>query len=206
MWDLGALFGWQKPAAGAKGMAALGGLGRRAALGAGGLGALLSAAGEFGDQEDSNAGNLADAAGMGLGTLAGGAAVLAPAALAGGPIGIGTLVLGSLAAALGGQLGKGGVRGLTDAVGITSTPDPAAKALDNALKARKSEIAMKALEAQTMLPYQYAAQQQDLAIQRQAAAAQQELAMAQNYQNAMLMHVLGAGGRVQDSLGQALGG
>ncbi|MEB3320510.1 MAG: hypothetical protein VKI63_06180, partial [Cyanobium sp.] len=107
--------------------------------------------------------------------------------------------------AAGGQLGKGAVRGLADAGGLTSS-DPVAKDLENSIKAARAGIALKTQEAQAMLPLQYTAALQDLAIQKQAAAAQQELTMAQNYQNAMLSHILGSSGRVQDALSQALGG
>ncbi|MEB3319799.1 MAG: hypothetical protein VKI63_02525, partial [Cyanobium sp.] len=139
---LSSLPGWKGPKPGAQGLARLGGLGLRGAVGLGVLSSVLGAAGEFADAQDPAGarGNLADATGMGLGSALAGGAVIAPALLAGGPIGIGTLVLGSLAAAAGGQLGKGAVRGLADAGGLTSS-DPVAKDLENSIKAARAGIA-----------------------------------------------------------------
>lgn len=181
------LAGWVRPQQGATGLARLGGMKVGPALGAGGILALLGAASEFGDTQDpaGGKGNAVDALGSLGGSLLGGAAVMIPAALAGGPVGIGTLALASLASALGGPVGKAATRGISDAVGLTYS-DPRMKELNDAIKKRRAEIAMQVEEAKAMQPLLAVAKDVDFADTQRRAALQQKLIMDQNYQNALL--------------------
>lgn len=196
---------WRKPAAGAKGLAALGGMTRGGALGMGGIAALLGAAGEFGDAQDpaGNAGNAVDAGGNLLGSALAGGAVMAPALLAGGPIGIGTLALASLAAAVGGQGGKAAARGISDAIGMT-TSDPFKKDLDRAIRTRLAEAYAEKERMELMQPVLARNAEIDLALNKRRAEAQQQLVMNDRMQQAMLSHMLGGDARTANYLANSL--
>lgn len=158
--------------------------GRVAGAGALGLGALANAAMQFGDTTDpgGTAGNAVDAAGAFGGTLAGGVGGAALAGMmGGGPIG--ALVLGSLAAALGGEAGKGLTRGISDAI---FQPDPRARELQSAQRAANLNREMKVQDMKAMLPLENQYQQQQIRNQLLQAEGMAGLQRDMNYQNALL--------------------
>lgn len=168
---------------GAEGLA--GGLGRRRMIAGGvGLGALLAAASEMGDKSENARQNLVDATGAGAGAMAG----VIPLALgATGPLG---WLAGAGLALAGSQIGKAGLRGATDLMGLTTTESPEAKLLRDAFNANEAGITMDSRRRLANLPIaeqEMALQRQDamlrmkqdLEARQQAAYAQAVLAMAQ---------------------------
>ncbi len=163
-----------------------GGMGRKRLIAGGaGIGGLLAAAGEMGDKSETPQQNLVDATGAGVGSLA----ALAPLALGmSGPMG--WLAAAGLGLA-GSQVGKAGLRGATDLVGLTRSDTPEQKAIQNALNANEAGITMDSRRRQANLPIaeqEMALARQndilrmkaDLEARQQAAYAQAMLAMAQN--------------------------
>jgi hypothetical protein len=157
---------------------------KRMIAGGVGLGGLLAAANEMGDKNESASQNLVDATGAGVGSLA----ALAPLALgASGPMG--WLAAAGLGLA-GSQIGKAGLRGATDLMGLTTTETPEAKAIRDSINASRAGITMDAERRRANLPLaeqEMALARQDsvlrmkadLEARQQAAYAQALLAMAQ---------------------------
>lgn len=160
-------------------------MGRRRMIAGGvGLGALLAAANEMGDKNENARQNLVDATGAGAGAMAG----VIPLALgATGPLG---WLAGAGLALAGSQIGKAGLRGATDLMGLTTTESPEAKAIRDGLNANEAGITMDTRRRLANLPLaqqEMALQredamlrmEQDLRARQQAAYAQAMLAMAQ---------------------------
>jgi hypothetical protein len=175
-----------------------GGMGRKRLIAGGaGIGGLLAAAGEMGDKSETPQQNLVDATGAGVGSLA----ALAPLAFGmSGPMG--WLAAAGLGLA-GSQVGKAGLRGATDLVGLTRSDTPEQKAIQNALNANEAGITMDSRRRQANLPIaeqEMALARQndilrmkaDLEARQQAAYAQAVLAMAQGGSNQALGAMSGA--------------
>ena len=164
---------------------------RRMIAGGAGLGGLLAAASEMGDKSETAQQNLVDATGAGVGSLA----ALAPLAVGmSGPMG--WLAAAGLGLA-GSQIGKAGLRGATDLMGLTTPETPEAKAIRNALSANDAGITMDSRRRLANLPIaeqEMALARQndilrmkaDLEARQQAAYAQAVLAMAQSGSNQAL--------------------
>jgi len=175
---------------GASGLAST--IGRRRMIAGGvGLGALLAAANEMGDKNENARQNLVDATGAGAGAMAG----VIPLALGvTGPLG---WLAGAGLALAGSQIGKAGLRGATDLIGLTTTESPEGRAIRMGLNASNAQIRMDANRRLANLPIarqEMALQRendmlrmkQDLEARQQAAYAQAVLAMAQGGTTAAL--------------------
>lgn len=155
----------------------------RVAPGLGALGLLAMAAGEFSDKNDTVGGNAIDATGAAVGGGLSGVAGAAAAGMMGaGPVG--ALVLGSLAAALGGQVGKGALRGATNALFPGKSPED--KALEDTIKARQADLGLRVDSAHALMPIQAQLQKQATADALVRLAAERDAQMSMNYQNALL--------------------
>jgi hypothetical protein len=151
----------------------------------------------MGDKSETPQQNLVDATGAGVGSLA----ALAPLAFGmSGPMG--WLAAAGLGLA-GSQVGKAGLRGATDLVGLTRSDTPEQKAIQNALNANEAGITMDSRRRQANLPIaeqEMALARQndilrmkaDLEARQQAAYAQAVLAMAQGGSNQALGAMSGA--------------
>jgi hypothetical protein len=141
-----------------------------------GIGALLAAANEMGDKNETANQNIVDAAGAGLGGLA----ALAPLALGmTGPAGWAAAGVAGLA---GSQVGKAGLRGATDLIGLTRTESPEAAAIRQAENVAALEMEMNRRRRMTDLPLR----EKELALERQHAIEQlkAEVALRQQYEYA----------------------
>lgn len=168
-------------------------IGRRRMIAGGvGLGALLAAANEMGDKNENARQNLVDSLGAGGGSAA--AAAIPLALMGGGPL---TWLAAAGMGLAGSQIGKAGLRGATDLMGLTTTESPEAKAVRDGLNANEAAITMDTRRRLANLPV--AAQEmalqrqdamlrmeQDLRARQQAAYAQAVLAMAQGGTTAAL--------------------
>jgi hypothetical protein len=162
--------------------------------GLGVLASLAGAASQFADSTDTTAGNAIDA----TGSLAGSAGLGALGALVGSPAGpLGSLVLGSLGASLGGEAGKGLTRGLADAF---FQVDPRERELKYAQKAAQLDTQNKVERARALLPFELdmqAAQTADAITRAKAGAV---LAGDANYQNALLTQLVNSSAQNQAGL------
>jgi hypothetical protein len=160
-------------------MAQLSGLGkslgrRRMILGGAGIGGLLAAANEMGDRTETANQNVVDAVGAGAGGA--GLAALAPLALGlSGPAG---WAAAGVAGLVGSQVGKAGLRGATDLIGLTRTESPEAKTLRNA----ENLAAFQLEQRNRALPVTQ--KELELTRQDQVARIAAELALRQQYEYA----------------------
>lgn len=137
--------------------------GRLAGLGT--LAAVLGAASEMADTNESAGRNLTQAVGSGGGSLAGGGlgAVIGQALI---PVpGLGAIVGGTIGSVLGGGAGHGLASALADAV----EGSPEDRALRLAQKQADAQLAMDVKRAQTMLPIQNMASEMSLQSDRKRA-------------------------------------
>jgi hypothetical protein len=147
---------------------------KRMIVGGAGIGGLLAAANEMGDKTETAPQNLVDALGAGVGGA--GLAALAPLALGlTGPAGWVAAGLGGLAGA---SVGKAGLRGATDLIGLTRTETPEAKALRDAENAHALGIALR----ERSLPVTQ--KEMELTRQDQVERIKAELALRQQYEYA----------------------
>lgn len=154
--------------------------------GVGTLAAVLGAASEMADANESAGRNLTQAVGSGGGSLAGGGigAAIGQALI---PIpGVGALVGGTIGSVLGGSAGHGLASALADVV----EGSPEDRALRLAQKQADAQLAMDLKRAQTMLPVQNMASELALQNDRQraeiAAQLQSKQMMQQTLANALL--------------------
>lgn len=175
--------------------------GRIAGLGT--LAAVIGAAQELNDPNESAGRNIAQAVGSGGGGIAGGTAgALIGQALIPLP-GVGALVGGAIGSALGGTAG----RGLMDAIAGVVEGSPEDRALRLAKKQAEAQLAMEVQRAQTLMPIQNMAAEMALQNDRKRAEVASELQARQIQQQTLASALLAqqqAGANQALSLQQAI--
>jgi|LauGreDrversion4_2_1035121.scaffolds.fasta_scaffold31245_5 hypothetical protein len=155
-----------------------------ASAGLGSVLALIAAANELNDPNESAGRNVAQAGGMATGTIGGGAL----GALAGSFLGpVGTFVGGALGGALGGEAGKGLASFAADLV----EGSPTDQALRDAQKQARVAMGLEAERMKTLLPVQdmaaKVALQNEVARAKALTALQNDAQLRQNMAQAFLM-------------------